>query len=608
MPEILSRALEYVNQGLAVFPLAAGSKMPTKGSGGFQDASTDPEQVRQWWAGIPIPNIGIATGQPSKVFVVDLDVSETKDGLQAWAKLQKKHGKAPDTFTVQTPRGGRHLYFSMPDTHLIRCGTDRLGKGIDVRGDGGYVVAAPSLVGGKQYRVINATEPAAPPAWLVELVRPCPNLSKVAAEDKSPNSATSDEPKIREALKFISADNYDQWLKVGMALHSWDRTKGLCVFDEWSQTVPEKYNAEELAKKWRSFHEGDGVTIGTVFHLAQQASWKVERAGSDCSRTSGLPEIDNAAALLADETITIPAELVEGVIHQGCKAVIGSNSKARKTWLLLDLALSVQAGVKFWKWNTHQGRVLFINFEVHKAFTRSRIQRLAEAKGITDVSNLDIWNLRGHAAPLWRLLPELLAIITPGRYALIVIDPIYKALGGREENATGDIGELCNELERIAVHSGAAVVFSAHFSKGNQASKDPMDRISGSGVFGRDPDSIITLTKHDTYGAYTVDLVLRNFPEHPSFVVRWEHPLMSTAEDLNPEDLKQAKGRKRAFNEDQLLEALDSDRLAPGEWLKRAEDDFGMSKRTFHDLRSSLQLSKRVRKSKIDRKYEAIKQ
>ena len=124
-----------------------------------------------------------------------------------------------------------------------------------------------------------------------------------------------------------------------------------------------------------------------------------------------LPEIDNAAALLADDTIKLPPELIESILHQGLKAVLGSNSKARKTWILLDVAISVATGTKFWRWNTHKGRVLYINFEIPRSFIRSRIKLLCQAKGIDDVSNLDVWTLRGHGAALWRLLPVLLAKI-----------------------------------------------------------------------------------------------------------------------------------------------------------------------------------------------------
>lgn len=271
-----------------------------------------------------------------------------------------------------------------------------------------------------------------------------------------------------------------------------------------------------------------------------------------------LPAIENASFLLSDPSVIIPPEVIEGVLHKGCKAILGSSSKARKTWILIDLAISVNAGAQFWNWNTTQGRVLYINFEIMRPFMRSRIQTVCNAKDVHDVSNLDIWTLRGKAAPFSELLPFFRERIQADFYSLIVIDPVYKGLGGRDENSAGDISELCNEIEQIAVDSHAAIAFSAHYSKGNQSQKEAQDRIGGSGVFARDADSIITLTKHETEGAFTVDLILRNHPEQPPFVVAWQFPLMATQSDLNPDDLKIKAGRKPKYDILKLLQLIET--------------------------------------------------
>ena len=318
-----------------------------------------------------------------------------------------------------------------------------------------------------------------------------------------------------------------------------------------------------------------------------------------------LPEIDNAAALCADDSITLPPEIILGVLHQGLKAVLGSNAKARKTWILLDAAISVATGTKFWKWDTQKGKVLYINFEIPRAFIRSRIKQLCEAKGIDDVSNLDVWTLRGHAAPFGQLLPALLDKIKAGNYSLVIIDPIYKGLGGRDENSAGDIGELCNELEKLAVQTGAAVLYAAHFSKGNQAGKEAIDRISGSGVFGRDADSLMILTKHETPDAYTVDLILRNLPEQPSFVVQWEYPVMVEATELDPARLKQAGGRKPEHVPGDLLALLPPGGLENKAWLEVADKN-GISRRTFYRLRKELQKAGKILDSVAAGKWQPI--
>jgi 5S rRNA maturation endonuclease (ribonuclease M5) len=282
----------------------------------------------------------------------------------------------------------------------------------------------------------------------------------------------------------------------------------------------------------------DGVLIPS--EPETPAAEAASQAGATLQRP--LPPVDNAASLVADRQLTVPPEIIHGVLHRGLKGVIGSVSKARKSWILLDLALSVATGQPWWGWGTTQGRVLLVNFEIPRAFMRSRIASVAATKQIEDLRNLDVWTLRGHAAPFYRILPEMVSATRSGGYSLVIIDPVYKGFGAeRDENTARDVGAVVEELERIATDTGAAIVVSAHYAKGQSASKEVVDRISGSGVWARDTDALICLTPHMTPGAYAVELVLRNVPEQPPFVVEWKYPLMVKRDDLNPEDLKQAK-------------------------------------------------------------------
>lgn len=217
-----------------------------------------------------------------------------------------------------------------------------------------------------------------------------------------------------------------------------------------------------------------------------------------------------------------PPQLIKGVLHQGCKMIVGGASKSRKSWTLIDMTLSVSTGGLWWGFTTQRGRVLYINFELPEFAFQHRLAAIAAAKGITDFSGCDLWNLRGYATDFSVLIPKILSRIKECHYALIVLDPIYKGLGKRDENKAGDIASLCNEIEQLAVQSGAAVVFGAHYSKGNQAGKEAIDRIGGSGVFARDPDVILTMTPHEEKDAYVVDLTLRALPQVNPFVVRWQ--------------------------------------------------------------------------------------
>jgi hypothetical protein len=309
-----------------------------------------------------------------------------------------------------------------------------------------------------------------------------------------------------------------------------------------------------------------------------------------------LPEIQKASEMLAKPR-ELPPLVIHGVLHKGLKAVLGSGSKARKTWILLDVALSVATGTNWWNWATTKGKVVYINFEIPEEFLWQRIQSLCEKKEIdfATVDGLDVWNLRGRAESLGKLVPKIVSRVQAEGYSLIIIDPIYKCLGGRDENAAGDIAELCNELERIAVQTGAAVFYASHFSKGNQAAKEAIDRIGGSGVWTRDADTIITLTQHkeESLTAFTVDMILRNLPEPESFVVSWDFPLMTPNKSLDPNDLKQKGGRTSKYEPSDVLEVLGKNRLKTNEWKKLAAEE-GISPSTFYRLKRTLKDTGRI--------------
>ena len=269
-----------------------------------------------------------------------------------------------------------------------------------------------------------------------------------------------------------------------------------------------------------------------------------------------LPDLIDAAAFVA-ELIDPPAELVEGILHKGSKLVFGGSSKSFKTWSLLDLAISVAYGADWLGRRTAQGKVLFLNFEIQPLAWQFRIIAVAKAKGVeVKPGMIQLWNLRGHAADFRQLIPQIIQRCRAENFALIVLDPIYKLYGNTDENSAGNVALLLNALERLATETGAAIAFGAHFAKGNASAKEAIDRISGSGVFARDPDSLLIFTKHESDNAFAVEPILRNFAPVAPVAVRWIFPLMQLADDLDPAKLKQVAGRKKEHNPKKLLAAI----------------------------------------------------
>ena len=133
-------ALAYTRRGWRVFPCAPRGKVPLTAHG-LKDASTDEKQLTDWWDRWPSANIGVATGAESGFFVLDVD---GKDGNESLATLEREHGPLPTTVEAKTGGGGRHLLFKHPG-QAVKNSAGRLGPGLDVRGDGGYIVAPSSI-------------------------------------------------------------------------------------------------------------------------------------------------------------------------------------------------------------------------------------------------------------------------------------------------------------------------------------------------------------------------------------------------------------------------------------------------------------------------------
>ena len=111
-----------------------------------------------------------------------------------------------------------------------------------------------------------------------------------------------------------------------------------------------------------------------------------------------------------------------------------------------------------------------------------------------NLNRIDIWNLRGKSVPMDKLAPMLIRRALKGNFIAVVIDPIYKVITG-DENSADQMAHFCNQFDKVCTEIGCAVIYCHHHSKGAQGGKKSMDRVSGSGVFARDPDALLDLTR-----------------------------------------------------------------------------------------------------------------
>lgn len=168
---VLDLAHAHANKGHTVFPCNPANKAPLT-SRGFKDASSNHRQIQDWWAQHPNAMIGMPCGQANDFWVVDCDGEEGKANFLA---LCQEHGYEPRTLCQATPSGGCHFLFAWPADRIIRNSASKLAKNVDVRGEGGYIIVAPSVNStGGRYRWIGTASKASAPDWLLDMVCPPP--------------------------------------------------------------------------------------------------------------------------------------------------------------------------------------------------------------------------------------------------------------------------------------------------------------------------------------------------------------------------------------------------------------------------------------------------
>jgi len=214
--------------------------------------------------------------------------------------------------------------------------------------------------------------------------------------------------------------------------------------------------------------------------------------------TDELPRLDS----LDEELLNLPPlapELIEGVVRVGHKMLISGSSKAGKSFLLMQLAIALSEGRKWLGFQCKKSKVLYVNLEIDRASCLHRFDKIYKALKLTPKhsGNIKVWNLRGRAMPLDKLVPKLIRKVANQGFDAIIIDPIYKVITGDENNAS-EMGAFSNQFDKICNETGCAAIYCHHHSKGSQGFKRAMDRASGSGVFARDPDAQLDMIQLET--------------------------------------------------------------------------------------------------------------
>lgn len=287
------------------------------------------------------------------------------------------------------------------------------------------------------------------------------------------------------AIVKIDAPNYDEYQKRVSYLYNVCRKNGL-------EIDKQNKNPSRLSRMPGVIRNGKKqYIIDTNIGKTDWEEWKdwIESINDD------LPDPES----LANEWNNLPElapPLIEGVLRQGHKMLVGGPSKAGKSFGLIELSVSIAEGIKWFGFNCTQGKVMYVNLELDRASCLHRFKDVYTALGIPpkNLDKIDIWNLRGRSIPMDKLAPKLIRRASKKDYIAIIIDPIYKVITG-DENSADQMANFCNQFDKVCTELGCAVIYCHHHSKGSQGGKRSMDRVSGSGVFARDPDALLDLTE-----------------------------------------------------------------------------------------------------------------
>jgi len=261
--------------------------------------------------------------------------------------------------------------------------------------------------------------------------------------------------------------------------------------------------------------------------------------------------------------------VIEGLLREGETMNVISAPKIGKSWLVIDLALSIATGRPWLGMDCVPGDVLVIDNELHGETSANRIPKVAAARGIDVESVADriyVENLRGRLQDLFALGPYFRQF-PPGRFKVVILDAFYRFLPMRaDENDNGTMASLYNYLDSFADYLKCCFVLIHHTSKGNQSLKEITDVGAGAGAQSRATDTHLILRRHEEDDAVVLDAAVRSWPPLPPRCLRWAFPVWIPADDLDPADLRREGGRKREKKEEKEDKPL---RWAPASFAER---------------------------------------
>lgn len=473
MASKLEHALALAARGFRVFPIAPGKKAPPLLAGWPDRATSDPAVVKDYWVAVPDANIGIHC---EGMIVVDVDVKN--GGYDSLNLLEIQHG-FPSTLVTQTPTGGQHIFYKSNDRAANSVGA--LGRGLDIRSYGGYVVGPGSTVAAGDYSFGIDAPIADAPAWLVH------KLGAFTEREHKEKVNVVDAPdavvdRAREWLcgqlpAIQGAGGDAQTFKVACGLRDVGVSAAQAfalMQDSWNATCAPPWNPGDLQAKVDGAYlygqnaPGARAALPDDFPIVQYTEQNSANVQPERQNVNAAVTTAHRLSAFANSIQKGPGYLVKGVLQRRTYAELFGAPGEGKTFVALDMAYHIAAGLPWMGHKVHAGTVLYLAYEGTGGLVK-RAQALRQKYGAADVplyvANA-AYNLRER--PGRQALGCTLADL-PAKPVLIVIDTFARALMGGDENSAQDVGAFNSGVAALIENTGACVMIIHHSGKNKSA-------------------------------------------------------------------------------------------------------------------------------------------
>ncbi|MET4041865.1 hypothetical protein ABIC03_003556 [Bradyrhizobium sp. RT6a] len=492
----LETALSFANDGVPVFPCNPENKKPLTANG-FKDATIDKDKISAWWTKHPNAMIGVPTGAKSRVWVLDIDLKPGADGAASLAALESVHGKLPVTKIVRTPSGGLHIYFNHVDGIGTRVNVE---PAIDVRGEGGYVIAPGSIRSdGCFYELESDAKVTNAPEWLVKRVaRPLLTLKRNVA---SSNSAYSSAAIVNELQKLVNTPsgrnnqlNVSSFA-VGQFVGAGEISEGEAEQRLLGAAMANGYVGKDGQRDARATIRS-GLEAGKrqpreipppTFSVIHETEQPKPRAANDNNRRKTIDGDTLLAKRFEKLHYVVPHYIVEGL------TIVAGRPKLGKSWLVYDIAVAVATGgLAMGSIECEQGDVLYLALEDNERRAQGRLltvappgaslRRLTMQFSAPQIDNgllaeIDDWRLKSEKPRL--VIVDVLAKVKPDQK--------------RTQSVYGADYEAVSPLQQYASEHRLAFIVVTHTRKAE--AEDDLETVSGTNGLTGAADSILVLKR-----------------------------------------------------------------------------------------------------------------